>query len=55
MRTISKRSLTLATASKQLPVSLFKTSLRDWQARYKAQRSTQPTEAGKVRDRTSRD
>jgi hypothetical protein len=54
MRTIGKASLAAQNASKPLPVSLFKTSLREWQAKYKAQRSGQTPEAGKVCDQTSR-
>jgi hypothetical protein len=41
MRTIMKRRLTAATARKELPAPLFQMSLREWQARYKTQRSTQ--------------
>jgi hypothetical protein len=33
---------------KQLPLATFKTSLRAWQARYKARRATQAPDTGKA-------
>jgi|GEM_PF-2893920 len=50
MRTIDKPVPTSANANKQLPASLFRTSLREWQARYKAERLQQNPEAAKERN-----
>jgi len=44
-----------ANGNKQVPVSIFKTSLRQWQAKYKAERLNQAPEAGKAPDRPARD
>jgi len=38
---------------KQPPVATFKTSLRDWQAQYKARRATQAPVSGKVNNQTA--
>jgi hypothetical protein len=38
---------------KQLPLATFKTSLRDWQARYKARRATQAPDSGKADNQTT--
>jgi hypothetical protein len=54
MRTINKPLATFANANKQLPASLFQTSLREWQARYKAERLQHNPEAAKERGQAIR-
>jgi len=54
MRTIGKPLSTSANANKQLPASLFRTSLREWQAKYKAERLHQNPEAAKERNQATR-
>ncbi len=36
----------------QLPIATFKTSLREWQARYKARRAAQASASGKAPNQT---
>ena len=38
---------------KPLPVATFKTSLRDWQARYRARRTTQAPVSGAAHNQTA--
>jgi hypothetical protein len=54
MRTIGKPLSTSATANKPVPASLFRTSLREWQAKYKAERLHQNAAAVKDRDQAIR-
>jgi hypothetical protein len=54
MRTIGKPLSTSAHADKPVPASLFRTSLREWQAKYKAERLNQSSGAAKERDQAIR-
>jgi hypothetical protein len=49
MQTTSKSVRTAVNQDRQPPVSTFKTSLRDWQAKWKAQRAAQGTGATTAR------
>jgi hypothetical protein len=47
MQTASKPVLSSVKENKQLPVATFKNSLRDWRARWIAQRATRILVSGK--------
>jgi hypothetical protein len=53
MKASSKPGSPPVQEDKQPPVATFKTSLRDWQAKYKARRVAQASVSGKVHNQTA--
>jgi hypothetical protein len=53
MQKVNQPVLLSLHGDKELPIATFKNSLRDWHVRWKAQRLSQTSSAGKADNRTT--